>query len=276
MLLWYFPENASFILTPYFSLTLEFPTKAWVAPAFFLWKLFCFVFMSFPFFPPSRCWPRIFPTSLIWTAPLSLRLVNGPGGLDADLLCCSACASSCSVEPHTAQSESARLDCPSAPFKSGAPPTTTTCFTSLSTDPPPPPLCSPHSPTPTLLPHPPSSQTGPRTLSHAAGAYVFHLDSPPHLWACRSPGPPSTPPIYNVILFFTVGKEEKTSESDSTSTDNQHCNTVLPELKFFPRVTVFFLLYFLSNCSIGCCCIAVINSSMFAFLLHRLRFHNTS
>lgn len=28
VLLWYFPENASFILTPYFSLTVDFPTKA--------------------------------------------------------------------------------------------------------------------------------------------------------------------------------------------------------------------------------------------------------
>lgn len=67
---WYFPENASFILTPYFSLTLDFPTKAWVAPAFFLWKLFLFCVYVLPFFPPSHCWPRIFPTSLAWTAPL--------------------------------------------------------------------------------------------------------------------------------------------------------------------------------------------------------------
>lgn len=54
---------------------------------------------------------------------------------------------------------------------------------------PPPPsplLCSPHSLTPTLLPPLPLSQPVARRLSHAVGAYVFHLDSPPHLCACRS------------------------------------------------------------------------------------------
>lgn len=188
-------------------------------------------------------------------------------GLDADLLCCSACASSCSVDPHAAQSESARLDCPSAPFKSGAPPTTT-CFTSLLTDPPPHPLRSPHSPTPTLLPHPPSSQTGPRTLSHAVGAYVFHLDSPPHLWACRSPGacrPPLPPNLMSSCLIKNRRRRKKKNQNHippalttSIATRRyQNCNSF----------HVFFFFKQLQHSDV-----VVINSITFSFVLYRLRF----
>lgn len=57
-------------------------------------------------------------------------------------------------------------------------PSHATRFTSLLTDPAPSltPTHSPHS----LTPSPPSSKPGPRRLSHAVGAYVSHLESPPH------------------------------------------------------------------------------------------------
>lgn len=170
-------------------------------------------------------------------------------GLDADLLCCSACASSCSVDPHAAQSESARLDCPSAPFKSGAPPTTT-CFTSLLTDPPPHPLRSPHSPTPTLLPHPPSSQTGPRTLSHAVGAYVFHLDSPPHLWACRSPGACRPPLPPNLMSSCLIKNRRRRKKKNIRITFHQHWQPVLQHGVTRTAILSTCFFFFLSNCSI--------------------------
>lgn len=91
---------------------------------------------------------------------------------------------------------------------------------------------APHIPWhPPSCPHPLPSQTGPRRLSHAVGAYVFHLDSPPHLCACGSPGPyPSDrsrmsccPIITRSLFFFFLLINHRITFLENWQTALQHC-----------------------------------------------------
>lgn len=196
--------------------------------------------MSFPFFPPSHCWPRIFPTSLIWTAPFSLRLVNGPGGLSAALPAPPAALWILTLLKVKVLGWIARL-------------------LLLSLEPlPPPPHALPHywltrlplPSAPHILQHPPSCPILP-PLQQAQGRLVMQSERMFFIWTLPYTSGPVDPvvrpPIYNVILsnyFSLLKKKKKKSESHSTSTDNQHCNTASPETQFFPRVTVFFRFLF--------------------------------
>lgn len=96
------------------------------------------------------------------------------------------------------------------------------------------------------------------TLPHTSGP-VDPLSPPPTR-------PPPNLQCHHVYLFSAFEKEEEKSESHSSSTDTRYCNTALPELQFFPRVTVFF---FLSNCSIRCCGTAVTKHVLLCVIIAR-------
>lgn len=89
---------------------------------------------------------------------------------------------------------------------------------------------------------PPLSQPVARRLSHAVGAYVFHLDSPPHLCACRSRSLWSQSTMSSCLftwsaVFFSLWSKSqnhipwKLTNSIATS----HCQN----LQVFPCVTAF-------------------------------------
>lgn len=147
------------------------------------------------------------------------------------------------MAPHSAQSESATLDCLSAPFKSGAPPTSTH-FTSLLTDPvpspPPLPTFPDTHPLAPILPPPKQAQ----------GGLVMQLERMFFIWTLPHTSvpvdplvliPPVGPQCQAVLIitrsvfFFLINYRITFLEKLTNTIATLHCQN----LQVFPRVTIF-------------------------------------